>query len=274
MIRILKQVGTAIQRRLRQEPNKYKLSLFQKIYFRFRRDNGLNQENILGGIIRYNCAPYWFKHSYQEIFEQGTYKFAEPSLKSFLIVDCGSNIGLSILYYKFYYPNARIIGIEPDPNIFSLLDANLRQYNFQDISLLNKAAWVNNNSIEFESKGGMGGAIAAERQVANTIKIQSVRLKDLLDQPVDFLKIDIEGAEIEVLNDCSSLLVNVKSMFVEYHCYKGQKQLLNDLLSLVTSAGFRYYIRQAYENMDYPFIQKTGAFMDMQLNIFCFRNTE
>ena len=47
--------------------------------------------------------------------------------------------------------------------------------------------------------------------------VTCVRLKDLLDDDIDFLKIDIEGAEYAVLKDCSDDLTNVKNLFVEYH---------------------------------------------------------
>jgi hypothetical protein len=58
-----------------------------------------------------------FLHGYQEIFEEECYSFNASSSYPF-IIDCGSNIGLSIIYFKRQYPNARIIGFEPDPMIF------------------------------------------------------------------------------------------------------------------------------------------------------------
>jgi hypothetical protein len=59
---------------------------------------------------------------------------------------------------------------------------------------------------------------------------------------VDFLKMDIEGAEAEVLLDIESELHSVQNLFFEYHSTPGKQQVLGELLSVVTKAGFRYII--------------------------------
>jgi hypothetical protein len=63
-------------------------------------------------------------------------------------------------------------------------------------------------------------------------------LRDLLDSPVDFLKIDIEGAEYAVLKDCRDRLQNVRNLFVEYHAAPDEPQRLNEMLSWFSEAGF------------------------------------
>src|SRR5260370_28727380 len=51
---------------------------------------------------------------YREIFLARAYFFRSEA-SSPLIFDCGSNIGLSILFFKHLYPNCRIVSFEPDP---------------------------------------------------------------------------------------------------------------------------------------------------------------
>ena len=58
-----------------------------------------------------------------EIFRKGAYLF-HTDKKQPLILDCGSNIGMSILFFKMLYPGARIIGFEPDPDTFEILRAD------------------------------------------------------------------------------------------------------------------------------------------------------
>jgi hypothetical protein len=87
------------------------------------------------------------------------------------------------------------------------------------------------------------------------------------------LKMDIEGAEIEVLKDCYGSLSNVRNLFVEFHCYVGQPQRLSEITKVLEAAGFRYFIMQP-ENRSRPFLNKTNKFnseMDLQLNIFAYR---
>ena len=56
--------------------------------------------------------------SREEIFDQQIYRFNTSNSKPY-IVDCGANIGLSIIYFKQLFPNAEIVAFEPDEKIFN-----------------------------------------------------------------------------------------------------------------------------------------------------------
>ena len=110
-------------------------------------------------------------------------------------------------------------------------------------------------------------------QTALSREVRAVRLKDLLTRPVDFLKMDIEGAEYEVMMDVADQLHHVGKMFVEYHGVFGQEKELNSLLAMLTEKGFLYYLKEAVSVYDHPFLQVKDPIIpyDIQLNIFCFR---
>src|SRR5215203_998957 len=61
-----------------------------------------------------------FVASYSEIFKRGIYRF-ETQSDSPVIIDCGANIGLSVIYFKRLFPAARIIAFEADPSVFDVL---------------------------------------------------------------------------------------------------------------------------------------------------------
>lgn len=73
-------------------------------------------------------------------------------------------------------------------------------------------------------------------------------------QKVSFLKLDIEGAEYEVLHECRELLGNVQNIFVEYHSFADKKQELSGILKILENAGFRYYIEHIGVKSHHPFI--------------------
>ena len=107
---------------------------------------------------------------------------------------------------------------------------------------------------------------------SNTVSVKAVRLKDFLGRKVDFLKLDIEGAEYKVLKDIAENLGNVHRMFLEYHGTFAQNNELLEILELVTEAGFKFYIKEADSVYDLPFLQKKHlSEYDLLLNIFCFR---
>ena len=124
--------------------------------------------------------------------------------------------------------------------------------------------------MNFLSEGSVGGSLSSNIDENNNL-VKAVRLRDYLDKPVEFLKIDIEGAEYEVLRDCKDRLHNVVNLFVEYHSLLNEDQKLSEILQIIKDAGFRFYIKEAWENMKYPFIDKKGLHFDLQLNIFCYR---
>lgn len=62
-----------------------------------------------------------FYYSYKEIFEQQIYRFL-TSRSSPVIIDGGSNIGLSIIFLKQLYPNCKITAFEADPQVLECFD--------------------------------------------------------------------------------------------------------------------------------------------------------
>lgn len=215
--------------------------------------------------------PEWTLFSFKEIFDDEVYRFASEN-SSPLIIDCGSNIGLSIIYFKSLYPTARVLGFEPDPVIFSLLKENITEFDLSDVELFQKAVWIENSDrMSFIQDKGLGGRLAEQSPAQGTVMIETVRLKDLLVCPVDLLKLDIEGAEFDVISDVRQELMVVKSLFVEYHSKSEKPQQLGQMLEILRNAGFRYHIKDAYP-IAHPFIKnERRSGFDVQLNIYAYR---
>jgi FkbM family methyltransferase len=214
---------------------------------------------------------FWYLFGLREIFIDHTYKF-NSSNESPLIIDCGSNIGLSVIYFKQMYPKSKVICFEPDNEIFEMLKYNVELFNFKNIEFHKAAVWTTDGEISFASDGKVGGHISSiESEESNINKIKSFRLNNILNQKVDFLKIDIEGAEYELLKDCKDNLNLVENIFIEYHSFHETEQMLPELLQILKQAGFRVYIKEAWENMMQPFCEKKGPFYDLQLNIYGYR---
>ena len=94
-----------------------------------------------------------------------------------------------------------------------------------------------------------------------------------LQKQVDFLKIDIEGAEYEVLKDIEPQLQNVQNLFIEYHGTYEQNKELVEMLTILETNGFSFYIKEATSIYDHPFSKQKRPVhnFDVQLNIFCIR---
>ncbi len=212
-----------------------------------------------------------FKFMYEEIFEKEIYFFKTNTDKP-VIIDGGANIGLSTIYLKLLFPNSIIIAFEPDPDIFKVLNENINRNNLSGISLEKLGLWNQNCKLAFCQDGSDAGHIDLTNESTNII--QATSLRPYLEQnKIDFLKLDIEGSELVVLNDIKDLLKNVERLFVEYHSFKNETQHLVELLDIIRSAGYRFNISSPSLNSPQPLNQiKTYRNMDMLLNIFAFRN--
>lgn len=183
---------------------------------------------------------------YKDVFIKKIYHF-EAQRPDPLILDCGSHIGGVILYFKRIYPRARIIGFEADPDVFPLLQENISHNNLTDVQLVRAALSAKEGTSSYYSDGGSGSCLAEnlprdDISMRTEWEVPSIRLRDYLTEPVDFLKINIEGAEWEVLADSEDRLPYVREMVIEYHHWPGLPRTLHKILDLLHRQGYEYLI--------------------------------
>jgi FkbM family methyltransferase len=177
----------------------------------------------------------------KDVFVRGIYRF-NATRPDPLIIDGGSNMGISILAFKRDHPDCRIVGFEPDPQICDLLKENLELNGAtENVTIVSAGLGAAEGVGTFSPDGSAGGRFD---DAGSTPSIRVERLSNYLREPVDFLKLNIEGQELPVLAECAvaGVLSNVRQMVVEYHGWAGGKQCLGDLLNLLDAEGFRYFV--------------------------------
>lgn len=264
---LLKNIIRALYHYLKNKKEREFIRLHDKWknYPRYKRVNNVRFLNYTFDVPDIPSFIWQFK----EIFVDEIYKF-ETDNKAPVIFDCGANIGMSCLYFKQLYPNAKIKAFEADPDIAEILQKNLLKNHINDVEIINKAVWIDDKGVEFGQEGADGGSINLK---TNRIRVDSIRLKDFLEKEerIDFLKVDIEGAEYEVLIDCKDNLSNIQNIFVEYHSRNNLPQRLSKILNVLEKNNFRYYIENITKRKK-PFINRAKNLnMDLQLNIFGYR---
>ncbi len=118
------------------------LEPFRYMYFLYRDSNYREYNRLLlkyGRLARFKEVKVQFNSiyefhipdaasflsTYKEIFVDEIYKFSLEKDKKYQIIDCGANIGVSLLYFYKNYPMAQIVGYEADPYIFKYLNSNI-----------------------------------------------------------------------------------------------------------------------------------------------------
>ena len=140
-----------------------------------------------------------------------------------VIVDAGANIGMATLYFAIQYPQASIIAIEPESSNFKILKQNCS--GLSNVTVLEAALWpleqpVGITNPHDEKYAFSVGAITEE--ISSTARIPTINLPDLLKKTpngrIDLLKLDIEGAELELFSiNPESWLNKVQVIAIELH---------------------------------------------------------
>lgn len=173
-----------------------------------------------------------------------------------VIVDVGANIGLFSYYARMHAPNASIIAIEADPRTFGVLCRNVRNLN---VDCLNMAAASHTGSLDFYSSETSGWSSAFQvLGAANVAPIKvdarplSAELKSRNIHSLDFLKIDVEGAEYDILLGDKALWdIAIKSLVVEVdERPRDERYKLHDMELLLRE---RFHsVRKTKEHSLYP----------------------
>jgi len=226
---------------------------------------------LFGKEFSYHYKPA-FVVTFEEIFTKGIYTFNTEN-KHPIIIDCGANMGLSLLFFTINYPNATIYAFEPDDSVIGCLEKNIATFDMKNVELHKKAVWNKECILGFFTDKGMGGRLENTYQNQKATKVKAIRLKDFIsDKHVDFLKMDIEGAEFKVIQDCESVLSQIDNIFIEYHSTIDKEQKLDCLLSILKRNGFRYHLSQSFSRLK-PFVDKSLICenTDLTINIYGYK---
>ena len=228
---------------------------------------------LMGFKVTYRGARQ-LRWLFQEIFVNADYYF-EPDNPRPVIVDCGSNIGMSILFFKRLYPQSKIIAFEPDPQTFEALRANVRDNALSDVACHQIALGdfdgnIDLYQVEDERQSNLRTSTLHERMpTKRKISVPVRKLSGFITADVDLLKLDVEGAEVKVLSDLleTGSLRRIKRMHIEYHHHIDRKR--DDLsltLRMLESAGFGYQFKT--HQGSWP-----GEAEFQDISIYCYRKS-
>lgn len=180
-----------------------------------------------------------FYHQAVQIFKSELYGFKTQKPDP-VIIDCGAHIGLAAIFFAKKYPQSTIHAFEADPFIAKMLIHNLESFGHTHVNAHAKAVWINEDGVNFDNTGDDSGCVV-DSNSGNNRRIPSIRLRSLLsEQTIDLLKMDIEGAEFDVILDCQDILSNAKRVIVEIHRLDRDFGSLGDLIRVFEINKFQY----------------------------------
>lgn len=175
--------------------------------------------------------------AFREIFLYGYYDqdLNDPGT----ILDLGGYCGYTAIAFSARFPDARVAAVEPHPDNFKALTANVR-LNGLPVTVFQAAATVTDGPVRLHLGGGMThGLIPTGHSTGEAISVEGLSVPTILGRlgwdGVDLLKIDIEGAEEFLFRARQPWLGRVNTIIGEYHGDYQVAQLREDLEPL----GFR-----------------------------------
>lgn len=192
-----------------------------------------------------------FDRIWQDVVEGREYEMGDLG-PSPVIVDAGAHVGVASHWFARRYPDTLILAFEANPATFALLRENLAANGLASrVRPFPVAVGPRTEAVTFYATPGDNWGDAAVRQGwhdagTERLSVPAVALADLLSEPVDLLKLDIEGIETEALAAAPDALRRARRIVLEFHGTSANPgNRLDRVLSTLHDAGFQTRIEQA-----------------------------
>jgi FkbM family methyltransferase len=142
-----------------------------------------------------------------------------------VFVDIGANIGAVSIFVDSFNKNRgfdnkiTVYAVEPEPNNLSLLNDNIENNPVENITIVDKAIWHEETMVSISNRGGNSSIINLENESkTDVLAITMETLFAIYDiKEVDVMKIDIEGAEFDlILNTPEETLAKINYLVLEF----------------------------------------------------------
>lgn len=165
-----------------------------------------------------------------------------------MVFDLGANCGLSTYYLsQAVGPAGKVIAFEPDPTNHDILLRNIARHGLANVLPLRQAVAAQSATVRFYSEGTIGSTLAHQSNRAttgSTIEVEAVSLADACRKygTPSFIKMDIEGAELEVLASSRSFLSSHDIHFaIDTNHYKDGRLTSERAEALLRDCGYQAF---------------------------------
>ena len=160
------------------------------------------------------------------------------------IVDLGAYVGYTVAHFAYLYPKSLIIAVELDKDNIKIASQNIKFFQAR-CELKHAAVWSKNGHVAYGGEEEWGFHVFdQDSDIGTSIKRAPARTLDSIFEEynlenVDYLKMDIEGAEANVLKGPMNWIKFVQSMKIEVHPQFNPEATAENCMQILQSLGFK-----------------------------------
>jgi FkbM family methyltransferase len=191
-----------------------------------------------------NSTKVFMEIFFEEIYE----KMFKPSGT---VIDIGAYVGMFTV--KASFSARKVIAVEPCLETFEMLRNNCK--GIPNVELVQKALWSESGTTKlYLQDSTICNSLVCRRN--RYVDVETITLDSLVSEPVDFIKMDAEGAELEILKGAERTLSypGTKLAIAAYHDLPNGEPELPQLVAHLDRRGYKVYTSESY-----VYAEKLGA---------------
>src|SRR5918994_37247 len=187
-----------------------------------------------------------------------------------IVIDIGAHIGLyTIISSKRVGAQGKVVAIEADPSNFEMLNSNIKLNQLTNVIPLNYAVYSKETKLKLYLPGEELGHTTYNTVMSDRAKNEDkfvevsantldylLQLKEITD--VNWVKIDVEGAEFEVLKGAHNLLLNSRNIVILMEVHGFLMDYRRKLEEFIRSYNLKIEFEKTYENTGYIIVRKSA----------------
>ncbi len=217
------------------------------LYYNAKREEKFRKEGsiyrtIVKGITLLTKEPLYHVVNDITVYEK-FYKVKEGDV----IIDAGANYGyLAIYYAKRTGANGKVFAFEPDGANIRAMNENIVLNNeVKNVDVVTDLIWNKNEEVEFYEAGTVGSSVHYKPDETKIVKKKAITIDSFVQQKgltkLDFIKMDIEGAEIEALEGAVDTLQKLRpSMSIASYHWVNDEQTYIKVEKLLEGINYSY----------------------------------